>query len=154
DRGEGGGPGGGLRRTGRRDLDAVFRQQVAELLRGVGRRVRYPRGGAAGGVVGTGLVDHQRGDGGDVGVLPDGVRRGALVEGRVVGQRLLAHPASGEGGGGPLGEFPQAGEAPGLLTGAEGGVAATDQDDLLRVGFVHHAGGEAVVGAQGGERGD
>src|SRR5690606_20661037 len=154
DRGEGGGPGGGLGGAGGRGPDAVLAEQVAELPRGVGGRVGDARGGAAGGVVGAGLVGHQGGDGGEVRVDPDRVPRGALVQGRVVGQRHLAHTALGQGGRGAFGEVGQSGQAPGLLAGGERGVAAADQDDLLGVGLVHRAGGEAVVGAHGGERGD
>src|SRR5262249_19831535 len=41
-----------------------------------------------------------------------------------------------------------------VRVGRQGRVAATDQDDLLRAGFEGGAGGEAVVGAHRGERGD
>src|SRR5690606_3862315 len=125
-----------------------------ELPGGVRGRVGDAADRAAAGVVGAGLVGHQGADLGEVAVDPDRVDPGPAVQGGVVGEGHLAHAAPGQGGGGAGGEVTQARRAPGVLAGGEGGGAAADQDDLLRVGFVGGAGGEAVVGAERGQRGD
>ncbi|GAA3224326.1 hypothetical protein GCM10020256_33090 [Streptomyces thermocoprophilus] len=92
--------------------------------------------------------------GGDVGVDPDGVNPRSGEERRVVRQGDLADAAFVQGGGGVRGEVAQICGARGVLACGEGGVAAADEDEFAGVGLQGGAGGEAVVGAERGQRGD